>query len=348
MGLGERLSSTLMATAAVVGVNGYLGGELLRLLSYHPNFDVTQAVSRSQAGRTVGDALPQVERFGDVVLAADPEKLDTDVAFLAQGAGEAMAIVPSLLARGIRVVDLGPDYRLPQADEYQRVYGRAHADAEHLGEAVYGIPELFGDQVPAAKLVANPGCYPTATLLALAPLAQAGALHGPIVVDAKSGTSGSGAQPSQSAHHPEAALTVRPYGTPEHRHVPEMAAAFGRLGLGPVPLVFVPHLVPLVRGILCSIYAPGDAGTDPAKWAELYNRRYQGSRFVRVGGVPRLPWAQGTNRCYLSVDSAGGAPVVFSAIDNLGKGGAAQAIQNANLMFGFDESAGLAHPGYGV
>ena len=337
-----------MAKAAVVGANGYLGGELLRLLSYHPEIEVTQAVSRSQAGHTVGDVLPNVERFSEVVLRDNVEDVDTDVAFLAQGAGEAMAVVPSLLDRGVRVVDLGPDYRLPDAAEYARVYGREHQDPGHLAEAAYGIPELFREAVRKARLVANPGCYPTAALLALAPLAEAGALHGPVVVDAKSGTSGSGAQPAASSHHPEAAQTVRPYGTPEHRHVPEMGAAFERLGVGAVPLVFVPHLVPLVRGILCSIYAPSDAGVDPAAWAQLYSQKYHGSPFVRVGGVPRLPWAQGTNRCYLSVESAGGSPVVFSAIDNLGKGGAAQAIQNANLMLGFDEAAGLAHPGFGV
>ena len=282
------------------------------------------------------------------MLRADPEGLDADVAFLAQGAGEGMALVPALLERGIKVIDLGPDYRLSDPEEYARVYGRKHTDLEHLPEAVYGLPELFGDQVKAARLVANPGCYPTATLLALAPLAAAGELHGPVVVDAKSGTSGAGAQPTADSHHPAAALTVLPYGAPEHRHAPEMAGALARLGVRHVPIVFVPHLVPLVRGILCSIYAAPAGGADACRWNALYLQRYEASPFVRVGGVPRLPWAQGTNRCYLSVQSVGGVPVVFSAIDNLGKGGAAQAIQNANLMLGLDESAGLALPGFGV
>jgi N-acetyl-gamma-glutamyl-phosphate reductase len=338
-----------MASAAVLGANGYLGGELLRLLSYHPTLELTVAVSRSQAGKTVGDVAPNAERFSDIVLRAEPDGLDADVAFLAQGAGEAMKVVPSLLERGIRVVDLGPDYRLPLASEYARVYGREHTDAEHLSMAAYGLPELFRESIQRARLVANPGCYPTATLLAVAPLAEAGEIAGPVIVDAKSGTSGSGAQPTSGSHHPEAALTVMPYGTPEHRHAPEMAAALGRLGgHAEVPLVFVPHLVPLVRGILCTIYAAPLPGVDAGRWAELYAKRYEGSRFVRVGGVPKLPWAHGTNRCYLSVQFAGGAPVVFSAIDNLGKGGAAQAIQNANLMLGFDESTGLLHPGFGV
>jgi N-acetyl-gamma-glutamyl-phosphate reductase len=337
-----------MAKAAVLGASGYLGGELIRLLSYHPELDLVSAVSRSQAGKTIGEALPHAERFGNVVIRPDSAGLDADVAFLAQGAGEAMAVVPSLLERGIRVVDLGPDYRLPDAAEYARVYGRPHTDPEHLATAAYGLPELFGEQIRHAALVANPGCFPTATLLALAPLTAGGEIKGPVVVDAKTGSSGGGAQPSAASHHPEAALTVLPYGVPEHRHAPEMSAALGRLGAEPVPIVFVPHLVPLVRGILCSIYASPVAGADAGRWADLYAARYRASPFVRVGGIPRLPWAQGTNRCYLSVQSAGGAPVVFSAIDNLGKGGAAQAIQNANLMLGFDETAGLAHPGFGV
>ncbi|HEV8049661.1 MAG TPA: N-acetyl-gamma-glutamyl-phosphate reductase [Thermoplasmata archaeon] len=337
-----------MAKAAVLGASGYLGGELLRLLSYHPDLELTEAVSRSQAGKTVGAVAPNVERFADLVIRPEANGIDADVAFLAQGAGEAMTVVPTLLERGIRVVDLGPDYRLPVAAEYERVYGRPHADPDHLGEAVYGLPELFGDQVRKARLVANPGCFPTATLLALAPLAAAAEIQGPVVVDAKTGSSGAGAQPTSNAHHPEAALTVLPYGAPEHRHAPEMAAALGRLGAGPVPIVFVPHLVPLVRGIFCSIYASPAGAADAGRWADLYAARYQASPFVRVGGVPRLPWAQGTNRCYLSVQAVSGAPVVFSALDNLGKGGAAQAIQNANLMLGLDETSGLAHPGFGV
>jgi N-acetyl-gamma-glutamyl-phosphate reductase len=337
-----------MAKAVVLGASGYLGGELLRLLSYHPDLELTAAVSRSGAGKTIGEVAPHAEQYSDLVMRADADGVDADIAFLAQGAEEAMAVVPSLLERGVRVVDLGPDYRLADPLEYERVYGRKHTDPEHLATAVYGLPELFADQVRGAKLVANPGCYPTATLLALAPLAAAGELHGPVVVDAKSGTSGSGAQPTPQAHHPEAALTVLPYGTPEHRHAPEMAGALARLGVRHVPIVFVPHLVPLVRGILCSIYAAPAGGADAGRWAALYTERYRNSPFVRVGGIPRLPWAQGTNRCYLSVQPVGGVPVVFSAIDNLGKGGAAQAVQNANLMLGLDEDAGLLLPGFGV
>ncbi|HYK93141.1 MAG TPA: N-acetyl-gamma-glutamyl-phosphate reductase [Thermoplasmata archaeon] len=337
-----------MATAAVLGASGYLGTELLRVLSYHPELEVTAALSQSHADSTLAEVSPQLERFGNLRLTADPAQVDTDVAFLAQPAGEAMKVVPGLLERGVKVVDLGPDYRLATADQYESVYGRPHQDAEHLAEAVYGLPELFHERIRSARLVANPGCYPTATLLALAPLYRAGEVAGPVIVDAKSGSSGVGAAPSTESHHPDAALTVRPYGTPTHRHVPEMQRVLGGLSPHAPNLVFVPHVVPLVRGILCSIYPTARAGTRAKEWQEILESAYSGSSFVRVGGIPKLPWAFGTNRCYLSVQDAGSTPVVFSAIDNLGKGGATQAVQNANLMMGWDETAGLAHPGFGV
>lgn len=311
--------------------------------------ELVAAVSQSHPGEAVGELYPNLARFSELTLTASSDRLDADVAFLAQPPGEAMRVVPDLLERGIRVVDLGPDYRLPDPAEYARVYGRPHADPEHLAEAAYGLPELNRERIRQSRLIANPGCYPTATLLALAPLLAAKALKGPVVVDAKSGTSGAGASPTPTSHHPEAAGTVWPYGAPEHRHLPEMRAALVSLAGGePEGLLFVPHLVPLVRGILCSIYAPSGSPVDAGPWAELYRRSYQGSPFVRVGGVPKLPWAAGTNRCYLSVQPTHGAPVIFSALDNLGKGGAAQAIQNANLLFGLPESAGLLHSGFGV
>ncbi|HEV2428572.1 MAG TPA: N-acetyl-gamma-glutamyl-phosphate reductase [Thermoplasmata archaeon] len=338
-----------MATAAVLGASGYLGGELLRLLATHPSFTVTSALSASQSGRPLAEVHPNLAGTGEIVLTSDPARIDADVAFLAQPAGEAMQVVPSLLERGIRVVDLGPDYRMRDPSEYARVYRRPHADPTHLAEAIYGLPELFRDQLTHARLVANPGCYPTAALLAIAPLLAARAIEGPIVIDAKSGTSGSGHDPTPSAHHPEAALTVWPYGTPEHRHLPEMRSVIARLGDGPIPpIVFVPHLVPLVRGILCSIYPNPSSTAAPEDWPAMYDAFFRGSKFVRVGGVPRLPWTQGTNRCYLNVQRSGDGAVVFSALDNLGKGGAAQAIQNANLLMGWDESTGLTAPGFAV
>ncbi|MCI4339975.1 MAG: N-acetyl-gamma-glutamyl-phosphate reductase [Thermoplasmata archaeon] len=342
------ISSPEMATAAVLGASGYLGGELLRVLSNHPDIEVTHAISRSHAGARLGAVAPQLERFGDLILTTDADGFDGDLAFLAQPSGEAMGSVPSLLERGIRVIDLGADYRLKDPSAYARAYGRPHSDLDHLAEAVYGLPELFRDEIRRARLVANPGCYPTATLLAVAPLVRLGEIRGPVVVDAKSGTSGAGATPTPSSHHPEAAGTILPYGTPSHRHVPEMEAILARMGGTAPSLVFVPHLVPLVRGLWCSIYPTPAEGRDPSRWTELLSRAYGDSPFVRVGEIPRLPWASGTNRCYLSVQSAGGAPVLFSALDNLGKGGATQAVQNANLLLGLDERTGLTASGFGI
>ncbi len=340
--------TSTMAKVAVLGAGGYLGGELLRLLGGHPEFDLAAAVSATHAGRPLAEIYPNLPVGDGVVARPDAAGIDADVAFLAQGPGEAMKTVPELLERGIKVVDLGPDYRLPTAAQYEAAYGRPHTDPDHLGEAVYGLPEFFADRIRAARLVANPGCYPTATLLALLPLLRAGALQGRIVVDAKSGSSGAGQGFSAATHHPEAALTVLPYGLPAHRHVPEMLHILGAFGDPVPPLQFVPHLVPVVRGILCSIYPTPAAGVDPAGWPELWRSAYAASPFVRIGGLPRLPWAQGTNRCYLSFQPAAGGPVLFSALDNLGKGGAAQAIQNANLMTGVPAARGLDLAGFGV
>jgi N-acetyl-gamma-glutamyl-phosphate reductase len=337
----------MSTTTAVLGGSGYLGGELLRLLSTHPEFALTAVVSASRSGQPIEQIWPNLP--GNRLIArADARDLNVDLAFLAEPAGEAMRQVPALLEAGTKVVDLGPDYRLRDPEAYARAYGTPHLDPGHLGEAVYGLPELSRDAVRAARLVANPGCYPTATLLALAPLLRAGEIQGPVIVDAKSGTSGAGAALSAGTHHPEAALTVQPYGTPTHRHVPEMQAAIASLTGTSPSLVFVPHLIPVVRGILCSIYPALADAADPSGWPALFESSYGVSPFVHMGGTPRLSWTQGTNLCYLSLQRAGDAPVLFSALDNLGKGGAAQAIQNANLMFGLDESTGLRQPGFGV
>jgi N-acetyl-gamma-glutamyl-phosphate reductase len=337
-----------MAKAAVVGATGYLGGELLRILSRHPSLELGQVISKSHAGESLAEVAPNLDLPAEIVLEGSADAVDSDVAFLAQPAGEAMTEVPGLLARGIKVIDLGPDYRLHDAATYAAVYGRPHTDRDHLAEAVYGLPELFHEPLRHARLVANPGCYPTATLLAIAPFLARRELAGPIIIDAKSGTSGAGVTPTGPSHHPEAAGTVLPYGSPTHRHVPEMIDVLGRLFGDAPPLVFVPHLVPLVRGIFCSIYPTARDGFEVDRWSEQLAASYAASPFVRVGPVPKLPWASGTNRCYLSVQRVGDAPVLFSAIDNLGKGGAAQAVQNANLMLGFDESAGLRASGFGV
>jgi N-acetyl-gamma-glutamyl-phosphate reductase len=337
-----------MVRAAVLGASGYLGGELLRLLSQHPKIEVTQVFSRSHVGETLGDVHPNLAGPVDLKFEAEAERVDADLAFVAEPALASMKIVGPLVDRGVRVIDLGPDYRFTDPAVFRSTYGVDHADPSHLAEAVYGLPEIFREQLRTARLVANPGCYATATLLALWPLVQHQLLAGPVIVDAKSGSSGGGAAPTAASHHPEAALSVVPYGLPVHRHLPEIRTVLAQAGSEPPTITFVPHLVPLVRGILCSIYPTLSTSATSTSLAELYSTVYSGSPFVRVGGVPKLPWATGTNRCYLSATRVGEAPVVFSALDNLGKGGSAQAIQNANVLFGFDERTGLEISGFGV
>lgn len=337
--------------AVVYGATGYMGGELVRLLLGHPEIEVAGLLSRSQAGKRVSEALPFLPSVGDLRLLPESAPVDADIAFLALKAGESMRRVPELLAQGTQVVDLGPDYRLRDPGLYARVYGQAHADPDHLAQAVYGLPELNAEAVRHADLVANPGCYPTASTLALSPLVRRGLLPAHVIIDAKSGTSGAGASPTEATHHPVVAQSVTPYGGGQHRHQPEIEQALGRIaresGTPPPQVTFVPHLVPLVRGLLCSIYAPGVTGESKGAFQEALVEAYASSRFVKVGPVPRLSWVAGSNHCQISVEGSASSLVVFSALDNLVKGGAGQAIQNANLMLGLPEHAGLPTGGLG-
>ncbi len=335
----------------VVGGSGYLGGEAIRLLSSHPSLELTQVVSQSHAGQTLGSVFPWIADGRSLVLDATASALDVDIALLALPAGEALRVVPGLLERGIRVVDLGPDYRLKSADLYEATYGRPHTDPDGLARAVYGLTEHHREAIASATLVANPGCYPTATLLALLPLLRRGALPAHVVVDAKSGTSGAGGSPTEATHHAQAGASVTPYGGGHHRHAPEIRQVLAKLAPGSADggpaVTFVPHLVPVVRGLLCSIYAPGMAREATEEWPSLLRDAYAASAFVRLGPVPRLPWVVGSNQCLLATEASAPSGVVYSALDNMVKGGAGQAIQNANLMMGLPETAGLTAGGLG-
>ena len=334
-----------------MGASGYLGSEALRLLAQHPDLKLTHAVSSHHAGEKLGSLCPWLSSGRDLVLTSDASAMDVDVALLALPSGEAPALVPGLLERGIRVVDMGPDYRLKDPEVYQATYGRPHADLDHLPEAVYGLTELAREEVAKARLIANPGCYPTATLLALLPLAREKLLPPHIIVDAKSGTSGAGTTPGPLTHHPQAGASVNAYGEGKHRHGPEIRQALtllgGAMGEDASQVTFVPHIVPVVRGILCTIYAPGVPAGAVESWTETLAQTYADSPFVRLGPVPKLPWVQGSNACQLATQAAPPSVVLFSAIDNLVKGGAGQAIQNANLMMGLPETAGLPQGGLG-
>lgn len=336
----------LMVRASVAGASGYGGGELFRLLDAHPEVEVVTVAGGDSAGRPLEEVWPQWRgRGGRRLQVADPARLaeGADVAFLALPAGVALEVAPALLDRGLRVVDLGPDFRLRDAGDYRRWYGADHSRPELLAEAVYGLPELDGDGLADARLVANPGCYATAALLALAPLVREGLTDGRVFVDGKSGISGAGRAASREGSFAEANEDVRPYAVAGHRHTPEIEQGLGRVGPS-TRVCFTPHVVPMTRGLLATCSVPLRRELDDREALQMYADAYEAAPFVRVAGtLPRTKATTGSNFCDLSVrvDAERETAVVLAALDNLGKGAAGQAVQNMNRMFGRDETEGL-------
>ncbi len=338
--------------AGVIGASGYTGAELLRILSTHPGIEVSMATARQYAGEKIASLYPSLAGAYDGAFDVfEPEAAadSCDVFFLGLPHGESFKVVKELAALGKPVVDLSADFRLQSPDEYEKWYDTAHGAPDLLSDAVYGIPEIYRDAVASARLTANPGCYPTAALLGLYPLAAAGMLRGPVVVDAKSGVSGAGRSLTLATHYPQIADGMQPYSVAGHRHLPEIRDQLEKLG-GEADVVFTPHLAPMNRGILCTTYVRLQGGVDPAGLRELYENAYNGERFVQLlpeGACPQTKAVQGSNDCHVALGfpDGGSTLVVMSAIDNLVKGAAGQAIQNMNLMCGLEETAGLAGPG---
>ena len=333
--------------ASVAGASGYAGGELVRWLTHHPAVDVVHVTAFREQGRPLADVFPNLRGFGDHTLnGAGWREMadDSDVVFLALPHGAAIEAVPVLLDAGVRVVDLGADFRLKDPAVYARWYGSDHAAAGFLGEAVYGLTEVNREALRGARLVANPGCYPTAAALALLPLLASGRVRGPVIVDAKSGVSGAGRNPSPASHFSEVNENVRPYNLGRHRHGPEMEQTFAAAGT-PVPVYFAPHLAPMTRGILATCYAPLSGDLTEEELLGIYRNAYTDEPFVRVleEELPQTKATLGSNFCDVAVrvDPERGLAVAVSAIDNLVKGAAGQAIQNMNLMFGLPETEGL-------
>ncbi|MFV9677120.1 MAG: N-acetyl-gamma-glutamyl-phosphate reductase [Methanosarcinales archaeon] len=330
-----------MIRAGIIGGTGYTGIELIRLLVMHPEIDLAVVTSRRYKGEKVSKVYPHLFPF----IELEYEDVDTkeiakrsDVVFVAVPHGTAMDYVPGLMAQGVTVIDLSADYRLKKA-EYERVYKRKHKDKEER-EAVYGLTELH-PEVAEADLVANPGCYPTGAILAVAPLVKAG-LVSQVVFDSKSGISGAGAEPSETSHFPNLAENIIPYKITEHRHVAEMRNELG------VKVSFTPHVIPSIRGILTTAHVFLAEEKKREELEAIYKLFYAGKRFVRLReGTPSLSFVRGTNFCDIgiSVEADSDRVVVVSAIDNLVKGGSGQAIQNMNVMFGLEEEAGLWFPG---
>lgn len=339
-----------MIEVGIVGGTGYTGAELLRLLLRHPGARVTVITSRGEAGTAVADLFPHLRGECDLVFSEpDPRALaGCDLVFFATPNGTAMRQVPELLAQGVRVVDLAADFRLRDPLVWESWYGMPHACPELLTEAVYGLPELNREAVRGARLIANPGCYPTAVTLGFAPLLAAGLVDpGWLIADAKSGASGAGRKAETGLLMAEIGEGFKAYGVKGHRHSPEIAGNLEQVVGGRVGLTFVPHLLPMIRGIEATLYARLTQPAGAPDLTDLYRQRFAGEPFVDVmpaGSNPDTRSVRGSNLCRISVTRQAGSDVVIvqSVIDNLVKGAAGQAIQNMNLMFGLDETAGLS------
>jgi N-acetyl-gamma-glutamyl-phosphate reductase len=338
-----------MLKVAVIGATGYTGEELVRILAGHPHVRLAYVSSREDRAQKIQDIFPYLR--GRVDLDCRPFRPEdalgaADVFFLSLPHTVSMRTAPALLANGKRVIDVSADYRLPDPALYERHYGEKHADPERLREAVYGLPEFFRDRIRNARLVANPGCYPTSALLGLLPLARAGlAWQGACVIDAKSGVTGAGRKASAALNFSEVNENFRAYKVLAHQHEPEIAEGLKRAG-GKGAFVFVTHLLPLDRGILSTLYFQFPPGTPEKRLRDVFESAYAKERFVRVHAAGRFPGVKDvlrTNQCHigLALREETGNAVVVSAIDNLGKGAAGQAVQNMNLACGFPEEAGL-------
>ena len=331
-----------MPSVSVFGAAGFTGALTARLLHRHPAFELHAVTSRSDVGRRLDHLYPQHR------VPIELEELDldaqanVDAAVVAYPHGAAAEIVAELLERGVRVVDLSADFRLRDPAVYELWY-REHPAPALIEQAVYGLPERYRDQIQNADLVANPGCYPTATLLALAPLARAGTIDD-VVVDAKSGVSGAGRDGGESTQFVAADENVSPYGVAGHRHAPEIDQELAALGAS-VTTTFVPHLLPLDQGELVSCYVTPRRTLSQSELDDLYAEAYADERFVELAReAPGVRDVRDTNICRISVhaDERTGKVLVFGAIDNLWKGAASQAVQNLNLMFGLGEGEGIS------
>ncbi len=337
-----------MIRAGIVGGTGYTGVELLRILALHPQVHIQTVTSRADVGKRVDDIYPNLRGYvGAVFTEPSVESLaGCDVVFFATPNGAAMRMAPDLLVRGAKIIDLAADFRLQDAAEWARWYGEPHACPGLLKEAVYGLPEVNRERIRAARLIANPGCYPTAVQLGLLPLIGAGMIRlDHIIADAKSGVSGAGRKAEIPALMSETGEGFKAYGVQGHRHLPEIRQGLEAACGQAVGLTFVPHLVPMIRGIHATLYAQLSS-SGPLDLQALYEAHYRNEPFVDVlpaGSHPDTRDVRASNRCQLAVHrpQGGDTVVILSVIDNLVKGAAGQAVQNMNLMFGLDETAGL-------
>jgi len=329
--------------AAVAGASGYAGMTAVSLLAAHPQVELAQLTSRSQAGRSYQHIFPLLDLDGVFAAEVDPAQVDVIFSCLPHNAGATRTA--AWFAAGARVIDMSADYRLKDAAQYPRWYRQDHPAPELLGRAVLGLPELHADEIAKAQLVAVPGCYSTASILALAPAVHAGLVASDVVVDAKSGVSGAGRSPCLGSHFAEVDEAVTAYALGGHRHLPELVQELSGVAPdGRAPrITFVPHLVPMVRGILATCYF--DAAGSPDQLAEAYREFYAGQPFTKVvAQTPSTKLAGRTNLCLVNVGAQDGKTVVTAALDNLVKGASGQGVECFNIAFGLDRTAGLEMP----
>ncbi len=337
-----------MIQAGIIGGTGYTGVELLRILTLHPEVQIHKVTSRADAGKRVDSLYPNLRGYVDAVFTEPSmESLaECDVVFFATPNGTAMRMAEPLLERGVKIIDLAADFRLTDPAAWEHWYGEPHTCPSLLQEAVYGLPEVNRERLRNARLVANPGCYPTAVQLGLLPLVEQRLIRlDSIIADAKSGVSGAGRKAEIPMLMSETGESFKAYGVKGHRHLPEIRQGLEQACGEPVGLTFVPHLVPMIRGIHATIYAQW-AGSDATDLQSLYETRYRDEPFVDVlpeGSHPDTRNVRGSNRCQIAAHrpQGGNTVVILSVIDNLVKGAAGQAVQNMNLMFGLEEMTGL-------
>lgn len=326
----------------IFGGSGYGGSELLRILLFHPDVELVFVTANEQAGKPIGEVHRNLHGLTQLSFVNAPEDVaNVDCVFLALPHGQAMEIVPRLPVN-VKAIDLSGDFRLRDQSVFEKHYKQPHTAMNAQAGFVYGLTETNREAVRQARFIANPGCFATATLLGLAPLAANGLITGRIVVDAKTGSSGSGAKAAANTHHPQRMNSFYAYKPFTHQHVPEIEQELDRVGDWTSELVFMTHSLPVARGIFASIYAEAKSELKEDELRKIFEDYYRGSFFVRfVNGSPDINWVKTTNFCDLGFAARGKQIVVFSAIDNLVKGAAGQAVQNMNLMFGLDEETGL-------
>ena len=336
-----------MIRAAIFGGSGYGGSELIRILLFHPQVEIVFVTANEHAGKCVAEVHRNLLGLTDLAFQQAPDDLsplkDIDVAFFALPHGQALNLIPQL-PKGVKAIDLSGDFRIDDPAAFKQYYKLDRSELQT--EFVYGLTETNRDPIRDARYIANPGCFATATLLALAPMVRSGLVAGRIVVDAKTGSSGSGAKAAANTHHPQRTNSFYAYKPFAHQHLPEIEQHLGAVGDFQNDLVFMTHSLPVSRGIFASCYLETKANLTNEDLKNIYRKFYEDSFFVRiVDGSPDINWVKNTNFCDIAAHSNGQQVVVFSAIDNLVKGAAGQAVQNMNLMFGMDEKTGLIFSG---